>query len=210
MGVRIFERPINRSIITNIAYPVGSIYMSVSNVNPETIFINTEWVQLQDRFLIAAGQTYEGGTTGGSATVDITPSGTVEGTYLSTEQIPSHSHLLNEHSHGAGTLKTNATGSHTHDTKGNATASLNGSGNEARTQKRASGGGGWKVPNDDGMAASGLHSHTLNDNYTVKQADGNTGSYGQGNSHAHPFTGITETVNVLPPYLPVYMWRRTR
>ena len=41
-------------------YPVGSIYLSVNNVNPGTIFGGT-WEQIQDRFLLAAGSTYGGG-----------------------------------------------------------------------------------------------------------------------------------------------------
>lgn len=56
---------IERSIIDKI-YPVGSIYMSVNNVNPDTLFGGT-WVRIQDRFLLAAGNTYSAGATGGSA-----------------------------------------------------------------------------------------------------------------------------------------------
>lgn len=61
-------------------YPIGSIYMSVNNVNPSTIFGGT-WEQIEDKFLLASGTTYSAGTTGGEATVT-----------LSTNQIPSHSH----------------------------------------------------------------------------------------------------------------------
>jgi hypothetical protein len=61
-------------------FPVGSIYMSVNNVNPSTIFGGT-WEQIEDRFLLASGSTYGAGTTGGAATVTLT-----------TNQIPSHSH----------------------------------------------------------------------------------------------------------------------
>lgn len=48
------------------AYPVGSIYMSVNNVSPAAIFGGT-WEQLKDTFLLAAGDDYSAGTTGGSA-----------------------------------------------------------------------------------------------------------------------------------------------
>ena len=47
-------------------YPVGSIYMSVNNVNPSELFGGT-WKQLKDRFLLGAGDTYLAGATGGSA-----------------------------------------------------------------------------------------------------------------------------------------------
>lgn len=42
-------------------------------------------------------------------------------------------------------------------------------------------------------------------------AAGNTGTGNGLNSsaHTHPFTGTTATINVMPPYLTVYMWKRT-
>lgn len=50
----------------NIVYPIGSIYMSVNNTNPTSLFGGT-WVQLKDRFLLGAGDTYTAGATGGNA-----------------------------------------------------------------------------------------------------------------------------------------------
>ena len=47
-------------------YPVGSIYISVSGTNPSELFGGT-WEQLKDRFLLAAGDTYAAGSTGGEA-----------------------------------------------------------------------------------------------------------------------------------------------
>lgn len=51
--------------VINIMYPVGSIYMSVNDVNPSTLFGGT-WERIQDRFLLAAGSTFAAGNTGGS------------------------------------------------------------------------------------------------------------------------------------------------
>lgn len=59
---------ISPSSIVNLVYPVGSIYMSVSNTSPATLFGGT-WVQLKDRFLLGAGDEYANGTTGGKATM---------------------------------------------------------------------------------------------------------------------------------------------
>lgn len=56
-----------RSALTDLIYPVGSIYMSVSATDPTTIFGGT-WEKIKDKFLLAAGDTYSAGTTGGSAT----------------------------------------------------------------------------------------------------------------------------------------------
>jgi hypothetical protein len=70
-------------------YPIGSIYMNVTNVDPATLFGGT-WVQIEDTFLLACGQTYENEETGGSATH--TPSGTVGNHTLTVNEIPNHTH----------------------------------------------------------------------------------------------------------------------
>ena len=62
------------------AYPVGSIYMSVNNTNPGTLFGGT-WEQIKDTFLLACGSTYEVGSTGGEATVS-----------LQVNNLPPHDH----------------------------------------------------------------------------------------------------------------------
>ena len=77
-------------------YPVGSVYISVNSTNPSTYF-GGKWEQIKDRFLLCCGSTYANGSTGGSAshyhsTKDHT---------LNVNQIPSHTHIQNEHSHVA-------------------------------------------------------------------------------------------------------------
>lgn len=72
-------------------YPIGSIYMSVNNVDPSTVFGGT-WQQIKDRFLLACGDTYNNGETGGAA--NHTPSGTVGGHTLTVAEMPSHEHGL--------------------------------------------------------------------------------------------------------------------
>lgn len=66
--------------ILDSVYPVGSIYMSVNNTDPSTLFGGT-WEQLKDRFLLGAGDTYTAGATGGEATHKLT-----------VTEMPSHSH----------------------------------------------------------------------------------------------------------------------
>lgn len=58
-------------------YPVGSIYMSVNSTDPSTLF-GGSWERIQDRFLLCAGNSYDAGTTGGSAQATL----------------PSHTHTL--------------------------------------------------------------------------------------------------------------------
>lgn len=57
--------------LIDVIYPVGSIYMSVNDVNPATLF-GGEWKQIKDTFLLATGDTYANGSTGGSAKVTLT------------------------------------------------------------------------------------------------------------------------------------------
>lgn len=47
-------------------YPVGSIYMSVNNVNPSLLFGGT-WQKIEDRMLLGSGSRYTLGATGGKA-----------------------------------------------------------------------------------------------------------------------------------------------
>ena len=51
-------------INTDLIYPIGAIYLSVSATNPAILF-GGKWEQIKDRFLLAAGDTYAIGTTGG-------------------------------------------------------------------------------------------------------------------------------------------------
>lgn len=69
-----------RGTAVSEAYPVGSIYLSVNNTNPSNLFGGV-WQQIKDTFLLAAGDNYAAGTTGGEATHTLT-----------TNEMPSHNH----------------------------------------------------------------------------------------------------------------------
>ena len=71
---------LNKALILDVVYPVNSIYMSVSNTSPATLFGGT-WEQLKDRFLLGAGTTYSNGATGGEATHTLT-----------AQEMPQHTH----------------------------------------------------------------------------------------------------------------------
>lgn len=73
---------ITKSVLGNIIYPVGSIYMSMTNTDPGTLFGGT-WERIQDRFLLAAGSTYAINKTGGAATVKLT---------AAQSGVPAHTH----------------------------------------------------------------------------------------------------------------------
>ena len=56
-------------------YPIGSIYMSVNTLDPSVIFGGT-WVQVKDKFLLASGDTFANGETGGEINHTLTVSET--------------------------------------------------------------------------------------------------------------------------------------
>lgn len=71
---------VNKQELYNLIYPVGSIYLSINNTNPSTLFGGT-WSQLKDRFLLGAGDTYSNGATGGESEHTLT-----------IDEMPSHTH----------------------------------------------------------------------------------------------------------------------
>ena len=61
-------------------YPVGSIYMSVNDTSPASLF-GGSWEKIKDTFLLSSGDTYVNGNSGGETTHTLT-----------TGEIPSHHH----------------------------------------------------------------------------------------------------------------------
>lgn len=70
------------SLTVDDIYPVGSIYMSVNDVDPANLFGGT-WERIKERFLLGAGDTHKAGTTGGE----------FEHT-LTVNQMPKHFHSI--------------------------------------------------------------------------------------------------------------------
>ncbi|MBE5035707.1 phage baseplate protein [Gallibacter intestinalis] len=64
-GGAVIESLLN--LIFDRAHPVGSYYWSSDSTNPSKLFGGT-WEQVTDKFILAAGDTYKAGTTGGEAT----------------------------------------------------------------------------------------------------------------------------------------------
>lgn len=62
------------------AYPVGSIYLSVTDVNPAALFGGT-WERIGGRFLLGADDAYAAGSTGGEASHTLT-----------VDEMPKHNH----------------------------------------------------------------------------------------------------------------------
>lgn len=129
---------LNGENILSKVYPVGSIYMSLSSTDPKTLFGGT-WERLKDRFLLAAGDRYSAGETGGEATHTLTK-----------DEMPSHNHY----------------------------AAING-GTDSYGQNRTT------------ISSFAIKAQGYTDSSTIFATGG-------GNAH-----------NNMPPYLAVYMWKRT-
>jgi hypothetical protein len=56
-----------RQINIDDIYPIGSVYISVSNSNPSSLFGGI-WEEINDCFLLASGSKHTAGETGGSET----------------------------------------------------------------------------------------------------------------------------------------------
>jgi uncharacterized lipoprotein NlpE involved in copper resistance len=170
--------------IFNLIYPVGSIYMSVNNVSPATLFGGT-WEQIQDRFLLAAGSNYSAGSTGGSANASL----------------PAHTHSV------SGTAASG--GAHTHTVSGTAASNgahthsmnklwSNGSGKETAYTMQSN-----RTLTTRNTASAGAHTHTV------------SGTAASNGAHTHSVSGTAASQGVdstgknMPPYLTVYMWKRT-
>lgn len=176
-------------------YPIGSIYISVNNVSPASLFGGT-WQQIKDRFLLGVGDTYKGvKQTGGEASH-----------VLTADEMPSHNHATSLTTNGAHnhSVTISSNGSHKHgfshplDEFG-----FDVTGGGAGPRQRGAYGDNYPYNNnvintESKMKTAGDHSHTA----TVGSNGGHThtatsASVGGGKAH-----------NNMPPYFTVFMWVR--
>ena len=188
--------------IFNKVYPIGSIYMSINNTNPGTLFGGV-WEQIKDTFLLASGDSYASGTTGGSASVTLTIDNLPSHNHSFTGT--SHAHNLNGHTHSIPSLSVSidSSGEHTHTGRWRNGYSRNGNNYLVR-----------RVSDEDGYDGTdlitnpaGAHTHTgstgtgtTGANWGTTEwitAGGTIGSTGSGMAH-----------NNMPPYLAVCVWKR--
>lgn len=80
-------RAVNEGLANKWAdiYPIGSIYLTVNPEFDPSVTFGGTWVQIKDRFLLASGDTYTSGNTGGEATHTLT-----------TQEMPSHKHVVGQ------------------------------------------------------------------------------------------------------------------
>lgn len=233
--------------VWNKIYPVGSIYMSIVESNPSTLFGGT-WERIEGQFLIGCNGTYPNGTTGGATNTTLAvanlPGHTHSFSATSGNQSANHTHSGSTgnqsagHTHSFGATSGGQSSDHTH------WAATTTNGNHGHLCYKswgfATGSGGWNWVMgtvDDGFSGSGNwtanagdHNHTLTTggvsaNHT-HWVGGTTGGIsanhnhsfttgGNSANHTHSVSGTTGSTGSatsftnLPPYLSVYIWKRT-
>lgn len=179
---------INPTAATSKSWPVGSIFISTVPTNPATLLGIGTWARFgKGRTLVSLDEAQEEFNTaqeeGGEKSVSLT-----------TANLPEHNHSIN-HDHAA--FASELAGNHNHSFTVVWRDDLS---DVAGNKKAITGIGGVQQGDADGSAqgdtffGSTNHQHTVN----VPAFIGTSGDAGGGTPH-----------NNLPPYIVVYMWKRT-
>ena len=166
------------------AYPVGAYYISSNPTSPATLFGGT-WERVQDRMILAAGSTYVAGGLGGSATKTI-----------EVENMPSHNHSCDTqggHTHAPGSM--NITGQF---------RSVDMGSYEPASGAFYSGGS----PNPQG-AGGGDKGYDITVYLNAVLAWTGETAWNGWHSHNIGNNGDGTPMDIMPPYIVAYVWRRT-
>lgn len=165
-------------------HPVGSAFISFTNVDPAEAFGGTWVEEAQGKLLLGRSADHPAGSTGGKETVTLTEAQMPAHTHTG----PSHTHTVPAHGHTASCA---SGGAHTHGVY--------------RNKNAASGSARYAIQGTASTVNSisaGAHTHTITvancaELTTSAAGTGETGSAGGG-----------ESVNIMNPFIAVYIWRR--
>lgn len=174
----------------NTIYPIGSIYMSTSNVNPNTLFGGT-WTRWgEGKVAVGVSDTEE-------EFKDVEKIGGEKQHILSTSELPRHTHYLSNHTHkfSGTTVETSISGK-IEGIVSKAADYLKTSGVFGKSGTATNPASTTTKEGYDTVTVDATHSHEFSG-----ITDGNTGYTGSvGNGQAH---------NNIQPYITCYMWKRT-
>ena len=183
------------------AYPIGSIYMSVNNVNPSTIFGGT-WVSW------GAGRVPVGINANDGDFNTVEKTGGAKTHTLTVAQMPSHTHTQNSHNHTQNShnhtqnAHTHTQNAHDHDVryKGFSISSSSSGYMVLRRNESAD-----SYDGTDGNAA--MSTTATNQNTTA--TNNATTATNNATTATNQNTGGGGAHNNLQPYITCYMWKRT-
>ena len=195
------KNKINNLNLLDDKYPIGSIYITKSDVNPSEILGGTWEAFGQGRTLVGVDDTSDEYSSseliGGNNKIT-----------LNSNNLPAHTHTFTPQGTIASTFKgtsteTSSSGSHTHSIK------------VAQTDSEAQSHG--LEANDDGFAGriivrTSKNSYTNSTgNHTHKiTPSGSIDSIFSGSDIQTSSTGATQSFSVQNPYITVYFWKRTK
>lgn len=185
-----YYQQLTNSELLSMVYPVGSIYTSVNNTNPGS-FLGGTWASF------GAGRTLIGVNSSDNDFSAAQKTGGAKQVTLSTDQMPSHTHTGSTDS---------GDGNHNHNAQ-TAEASLEGT----FTAFRGTTGGivSRVGESSDNVGGTG----TTRENLKITADHQHQINISNSGAHIHDFTtesaGGSEPIDILPPYITVYFWRRT-
>jgi hypothetical protein len=174
-------------------YPVGSIYISIKETSPASIY-GGSWTKIKDKFLYATSTAGDAGKPGGSATVSFTPEGTIAGTVaghsLTIKELAEHSHVQkvtgDSKNHHIAVSSSNSYSTVAYSKDGTRTTGYTVSDGIARYNQDAYGGTRYPI---------------------------GTETTGTGAAHSHgfsgTFTGKAKDISINPAHYTVHAWVRT-
>lgn len=169
------------------AWPVGSIFMTMSSANPATLLGGGTWVKLQGQYLLASSSSYTAGQTYGSMTKTLTEA-----------NIPGHTHgfttgSAGAHTHSLSNSTAASAGAHTHSgtaaSAGGHTHNVSGTGAEAGAHTHSvtanSAGAHTHSLSNSTAASAGAHTHSVSTVSAGAHTHSVSGTSGGAGSHSH-------------------------